>query len=87
MQAQPFQGRTHQIRRHLKHLSHPILGDARYGKGKYNRYMAEHYGADRLMLHARRLTVTHPVLGSQIRIEAPIEGSMQSLFEQFSWQS
>lgn len=87
VQAQPFQGRTHQIRRHLKHLSHPILGDARYGKGKYNRYMAEHYGADRLMLHARRLTVTHPVLGSQIRIEAPIEGSMQSLFERFSWQS
>ena len=86
VQAQPYQGRTHQIRRHLKHLSHPILGDARYGKGKYNRYMAEHYGADRLMLHARSLAVTHPVLGTQIRIEAPIEGSMKSLFEQFDWQ-
>ena len=85
VEAKPFQGRTHQIRRHLKHLSHPIIGDARYGKGKYNRYMAEHYGADRLLLHAHQLTISHPITGEVITITAPIEGSMLQLFNEFGW--
>lgn len=87
VEAIPQQGRTHQIRRHLKHLSHPIIGDARYGKGKYNRYMAEHYGADRLLLHAKSLSLYHPVQNEKITIEAPLEGSMNDLFDQFQWNS
>ncbi|MGK0444668.1 MAG: tRNA pseudouridine65 synthase [Bermanella sp.] len=85
VQAQPLQGRTHQIRRHLKHLSHPIIGDARYGKGKYNRYVGEHFECPRLLLHAAQLTFTHPILQQSITVKAPIEGQMAQLFERFNW--
>jgi tRNA pseudouridine65 synthase len=85
VKAQPFQGRTHQIRRHLKHLSHPIIGDARYGKGKYNRYVGEHFECPRLLLHAAQLSFIHPVLQQTITVKAPIEGQMAQLFERFNW--
>lgn len=85
VQAQPMQGRTHQIRRHLKHLSHPIIGDARYGKGKYNRYVAEHFACPRLLLHAKQLTFTHPISQQPVKVEAPVEGNMKNLMAQFGW--
>lgn len=85
VQAQPLQGRTHQIRRHLKHLSHPIICDARYGKGKYNRYVGEHFECARLLLHAAELTFIHPVSQQTITVKAPIEGQMAQLFERFNW--
>lgn len=85
IKATPHQGRTHQIRRHLKHLSHPIIGDARYGKGKYNRYIGEHYDCSRLLLHARRLKLTHPITNEPLEINAPIEGDMANLMNTFGW--
>lgn len=85
VKAQPLQGRTHQIRRHLKHLSHPIIGDARYGKGKYNRYVGEHLSCPRLLLHAVQLTIPHPVTQHPLTIHAPIEGDMANLFTRFNW--
>lgn len=87
VEAIPEQGRTHQIRRHLKHLSHPIIGDARYGKGKHNRYFAEHMNAGRLLLHARTLRILHPITQQPLEIEAPLDESMQQLFDQFGWDS
>ncbi len=85
VEAIPKQGRTHQIRRHLKHLSHPIIGDARYGKGKYNRYFSEHLNAARLLLHARKLTIQHPVTGKGLTFTAELEGDINCLFETFKW--
>lgn len=58
--AEPITGRLHQIRRHLKHISHPIVGDVRYGKGEINRFFKEHYGLERMALHAFQLEVRHP---------------------------
>lgn len=58
--ARPVTGRFHQIRRHLKHLSHPIIGDANYGKGPINRAFAQAYGLHRLALHAAQITIRHP---------------------------
>ena len=55
VEARPRSGRLHQIRRHLKHLSCPIIGDVKYGKGEHNRLFREHYGLSRLALHAARL--------------------------------
>lgn len=85
VQAQPMQGRTHQIRRHFKHLSHPIIGDARYGKGNYNRYFAEHLDCGRLLLHARQLQIEHPITQQTLCIEAPVEGQMANLMRAFQW--
>ncbi len=51
----PRTGRLHQIRRHLKHISHPLIGDTRYGKSEHNRYCCERFGLRRLALHAAEL--------------------------------
>lgn len=85
VEAIPQQGRTHQIRRHLKHLSHPIIGDARYGKGKYNRYFAEHLDAGRLLLHARQLKISHPITKQALTFTAELEGQISELFQVFDW--
>jgi tRNA pseudouridine65 synthase len=71
LEAEPLQGRRHQIRRHLKHIAHPILGDATHGKGPLNRAVAAHLGRQRLWLHARLLELAHPVTGAALRLEAP----------------
>ncbi len=73
VELQPLTGRRHQLRRHMKHIAHPILGDATHGKGPLNRAVAELLGVQRLWLHALRLELTHPVSGTALRIEAPCD--------------
>ncbi len=72
IEARPRTGRLHQIRRHLKHLSHPLIGDVRYGKGEHNRLFRERFGLHRLALHAVELAFEHPRTGERIRIVAPV---------------
>lgn len=72
LEAEPLQGRRHQIRRHLKHIAHPILGDATHGKGPLNRAVAAHLGIQRLWLHAARLQLQHPVTGQALALQAPL---------------
>lgn len=71
LEAEPLQGRRHQIRRHLKHIAHPILGDATHGKGPLNRAVASHLGTQRLWLHAHSLALAHPVSGAPLHLLAP----------------
>ena len=73
LEAEPLQGRRHQIRRHLKHIAHPILGDATHGKGPLNRAVAGFLGVQRLWLHARELSMTHPVTGAALHLQAPLD--------------
>jgi tRNA pseudouridine65 synthase len=71
----PHTGRRHQLRRHLKHIAHPIVGDATHGKGPLNRSVAGLLGAHRLWLHATQLALKHPVTGATLHIEAPLDSS------------
>jgi len=71
VEALPRSGRLHQIRRHLKHISCPLIGDVRYGKGEHNRLFRERYGLYRLALHASQLCVRAPS-GAELAIEAPL---------------
>lgn len=71
VEAFPETGRTHQIRRHLKHLSHPILCDTRYGDGKENQKARETWGLLRLGLHAAEIRLKHPHTGEPLRVVAP----------------
>lgn len=71
MELQPLSGRRHQLRRHLKHIAHPIIGDATHGKGPLNRALATLLGVQRLWLHALRLELAHPVHGTALPLEAP----------------
>jgi 23S rRNA pseudouridine955/2504/2580 synthase len=68
-------GRTHQIRVHLAHAGHPVLGDDKYGDFELNRALARQ-GVKRLFLHARRLGFRHPVDGKALRIESPLPEDM-----------
>ena len=69
----PTTGRTHQIRVHLKHIGHPILGDPVYGNTRMNQSLAP----ERLLLHAYRLSFIHPITQEQIRLSAPIPNDMK----------
>ncbi len=71
VEAYPETGRLHQIRRHLKHLSHPILCDTRYGDGSENRIARERFGLIRLGLHAADIRFRHPHSGAPLHIVAP----------------
>jgi tRNA pseudouridine65 synthase len=72
VEARPLTGRFHQIRRHFKHASHPLIGDVHYGKGEHNRLFRERFGLYRLALHALELTFDHPETGEKLRIVAPL---------------
>lgn len=85
VEATPHTGRKHQIRRHLKHLSHPIIGDARYGKGRHSRYFRDQLGAGRLLLHAWQLTMEHPITGASIILEAKLDDVFIGLIHRFGW--
>lgn len=69
LEVQLLTGRTHQIRVHLAHVGHPILGDQKYGGG----------GAKRLFLHAAKLAFRHPLTGEPMRLESPAPAEMKAL--------
>jgi tRNA pseudouridine65 synthase len=68
VELQPETGRMHQLRRHLKHLRHPVIGDTRYGDGLQNRFFREHFDSHRLLLMASQLTLIHPLTGKPVTI-------------------
>ena len=82
--ALPKTGRLHQIRRHLKHISCPLIGDVRYGKGEHNRWFREHYALSRLALHAAALRFVHPVTGLLVTVRAPLTGSFAACLDALS---
>ncbi|MDA0982503.1 MAG: RluA family pseudouridine synthase [Proteobacteria bacterium] len=73
-------GRTHQIRVHLAHAGHPVIGDDKYGDFESNKRLAK-LGAKRLMLHARRIAFAHPVGGDRLQLEAPLPPDMKPFVE------
>jgi tRNA pseudouridine65 synthase len=81
-EARPLTGRLHQIRRHLKHVSHPIIGDVRYGKGEHNRLFRERFGFHRLALHAWQLRLRHPRTGQPLHLHAPLPADFARLLVQ-----
>jgi len=80
----PEQGRTHQIRRHLAAIGHPVLGDERYGHGPTNRFFEEKNGLDRPFLHCVRVELEHPITGARLVIEAPLPGDLRAVLERTS---
>ena len=81
----PHTGRKHQLRRHMAHIFHPIVGDTKHGDGRHNRFFREHFGCERLLLVARTLSFTHPVLKVPMRIQAPLGQDVLRLFAELGW--
>lgn len=72
LELQPKTGRKHQLRRHLKHIFHPIVGDTTHGDGKQNKLFQEQLGCERLLLHAQALQVQHPISKAALNLQAPL---------------
>jgi tRNA pseudouridine65 synthase len=68
----PLTGRRHQLRRHMRKLDHPLIGDTTYGHGRHNRLFRSEFGVQRLLLAAVELTLTSPATGATVAIAAPL---------------
>lgn len=84
---QPETGRYRQLRRHLKHISHHLIGDTSHGEGRHNRLFRIEFGVHRMLLHAWRLRFEHPVLATAMTIEAPLDVEWRKILHRFNWQS
>jgi len=86
LEVRPRSGRRHQIRRHLKHLFHPIIGDTTYGEGRHNRLFRNELGCSRMLLHALGLSFPHPWSGESVTISAPLDEEFAQVMRQVGWQ-
>lgn len=82
LEAIPETGRLHQIRRHLRRLSYPIIGDTVHGDGEHNRYFRALFGRPYLYLKAYRVSFSHPRTGERIEIRARWNSAWHRLFEE-----
>jgi tRNA pseudouridine65 synthase len=82
----PRTGRRHQIRRHLAHIAHPVVGDTTYGDGAHNRLFRRLFDVQRLLLMAMELSFTHPFTGAALSITAPLPADVQELFLELGWE-
>lgn len=85
LELEPVTGRRHQIRRHLKHIAHPIIGDATYGKGRHNRFFAEQFACHRMLLACTQLGFDHPISGERLKVKAPVSGEFAATLAQLGW--
>lgn len=85
LELEPLTGRRHQLRRHLKHIAHPIIGDATYGKGRHNRLFQELFGCRRLLLASVALRFRHPVTSAVLELAAPLAEEFAALVERLGW--
>jgi tRNA pseudouridine65 synthase len=77
--ATPETGRLHQVRRHLRHINHPLVGDVKHGSGAINRHYRETYGLHRLALHASSIAFAHPTRpGERVSVVAPLPDDLAS---------
>ncbi|MDH5822470.1 pseudouridine synthase [Luteimonas sp. RD2P54] len=82
LRATPETGRFRQIRRHLKHASHHLIGDTSHGDGRHNRHFRM-LGVHRMLLHAQRLSFLHPGDGRRVTVEAPPDAQFARALEFF----
>jgi tRNA pseudouridine65 synthase len=87
VEAIPKSGRYRQIRKHFHHVSHHIIGDTSHGRGDHNRLWRIHFGVHRLMLHAWRLELAHPLSGKSVALCAPPDQVWRGVLERFGWSA
>ena len=85
-EIRPLTGRRRQIRRHFKHIFHPLIGDTTFGEGRHNRFFRERFGCSRLMLAAVKLSFPHPFTGKRCDIFCPPAESFLSVLRAPGWE-
>ncbi len=81
----PETGRKHQLRRHMRHLFHHIVGDTSHGDGRHNRFFRSQYSCERMLLHAQSLALNHPVSGEPLLLKAGLDEQWMNVLEAFDW--
>lgn len=84
LRCQPETGRFRQIRRHLKHAFHHLIGDTSHGEGRHNRAFRMR-GVHRMLLHASQLSFLHPRTGERITVVAPLDDAFRKAYALFGW--
>lgn len=86
LRCEPQTGRFRQIRRHLKHIHHHLIGDSSHGDGRHNRVFRA-MGVSRMLLHAERLAFTHPLSDEPLQLQAPLDDEFRRAFSRLNWDS
>ncbi len=87
LELHPLTGRRHQLRRHLKHISHPIIGDATYGKGRHNRLFQKLFDSHRMLLASVETRLVHPRTGQALDLRAPLAESFAMPMHALGWDA
>jgi tRNA pseudouridine65 synthase len=87
LELEPLTGRRHQLRRHLRHIGHPLIGDTTYGQGRHNRLFRERFDCHRLLLAAVELRLTHPVSGAPLSIVARLAPDFGAVVAALGWET
>lgn len=85
VEAVPTTGRMHQLRKHLSHIFHPIIGDRTHGCNKQNKLFLEQWEMTTMLLHASQLAFKHPVTSEDVKIEAALQPEFARVIEIMSW--
>jgi tRNA pseudouridine65 synthase len=85
VEAKPVTGRKHQIRRHLRHINHPIIGDVNYGSSKHNRFFQSEYKIRKLLLACTEISFIHPKTNLQITVKASLPEDFCDVMKKLGW--
>ncbi|MGM0480630.1 MAG: tRNA pseudouridine(65) synthase TruC [Pseudomonadota bacterium] len=80
VELNPKTGRKHQLRRHMSHIRHPIIGDSRHGEGRHNRFFQNHFGSHRLLLAATNIRFQHPHTGELLDLSVELPDELRRAF-------
>jgi tRNA pseudouridine65 synthase len=83
--TEPQTGRFRQIRKHMAHIHHPVVGDCQHGRSDHNRLYKQYFSCHRMLLHAWRLNFRHPVDGRPMALEAPLDPAFGAILQRFDW--
>jgi tRNA pseudouridine65 synthase len=87
VEVTPETGRMHQIRKHMKHIFHPIVGDTTHGDGKHNQLFRDEFGVYRLLLMASDIGFIHPYTGTPLSLQSCPDSEITELFDRLGWGS
>jgi tRNA pseudouridine65 synthase len=85
VEAVPTTGRMHQLRKHLSHIFHPIIGDRTHGCNKQNKLFLEQWEMTTMLLHASQLAFIHPITGEEVKIQAALQPEFARVMEIMGW--
>jgi tRNA pseudouridine65 synthase len=87
IEARPQNGRYHQIRKHCKHVFHPIIGDRPHGCNKQNKLFLERFESTKMYLHANQISLTHPITERLLTINAKLPTFFTEMIKKLSNQN